>query len=107
MSHLMNSAFSSVGQFGLASVQSKWGRANETDKSWYFLWVFIALRLIYIYIYLCKCSEQSSDFESLGIFFHHLFSHRKKYFMRPNKICIFRISSTRSAQWCKNLSQNF
>ena len=27
--------------------------------------------------------------------------------MRPNKIYIFRISSTRSTKWCKNLSQNF
>jgi len=44
---------------------------------------------------------------NLGIFSTNYIIIVKKYFMRPNKIYIFRISSTRSTKWCKNLSQIF
>ena len=47
------------------------------------------------------------EFEQSWNFFHQLYNYSKKYFMRPNKIYIFRISSTRSTKWCKNLSQIF
>jgi len=45
------------------------------------------------------------EFEQSWIFFHQLYNYSKKYSMRPNKIYIFRISSTRSIK-CRDL-RNF
>ncbi len=53
------------------------------------------------------CSTQSWNLNNLGICSANYIIIVKKYFMRPNKIYIFRMSSTRSTKWCKNLSQIF
>ena len=45
------------------------------------------------------------EFDQSWNFFHQLYNYSKKYFMRPNKIYIFRISSTRSIK-CRDL-RNF
>ncbi len=74
----------------------------------YNLYVILVLEYVsfpFSFIYIC--STQSWNLNNLGIFSTNYIIIVKKYFMRPNKIYIFRISSTRSTKWCKNLSQIF
>jgi len=53
------------------------------------------------------CSDQTWNLHNHGIFSTNYIIIVKKYFKRPNKIYVFRINSTRSTKWCKNLSQIF